>query len=232
MWETRRAAEKALTQSLHPYSKLLEEAFTSVDTYVDRLERIDEPFARVCALVLVKGRNLALGCFSLSLDALAQEAGALFRPLIESLELLEYLKQDPKRVAEALEERLPKAGKISQRIQGRFKGLRNYLNTHASHLSVTPEAMGHLVDFKAARLRKKQLYSEPVLRRNLRTLLALLVRLCIAAVDCILVAEERADHLLTESVADLNRRTLELIDQRSVGEGLQGSSARRSENAQ
>ena len=215
MWETRRSAEQALSQSLRPYSDLLSEAFASVDVCVGRLERVAAPFGCVCALVLIKARNLTLACYSLSLDALAQEAGALFRLLIESLELLEYLRQDPQRVTETLEDRLPKAGVIAQRIQGKFKRLREYLNAHASHLSVSPEAMGHLVDPTVGQLRTIQPYSEPVLRGNLRTLLAVVVCLAIEAANCVSLAECRVDDAFADSVDDLKRRASELFEDRS-----------------
>lgn len=116
MWETRRLAEQALGQSLSPFSDLLDEAFASVDDGIGRLEQVDTPFGRVCSLVVIKARNLVLACYSLSLDGLAQESGAIFRVLIESLELLQYLREDPQRVIEVLENRLPQAGVIAQRI--------------------------------------------------------------------------------------------------------------------
>jgi hypothetical protein len=156
---------------------------------VDRLEKLDQPFGRVCALVLLKTRNLGLGCYSLCLDGLAQEAGALFRPLLEGLELLVYFRLEPTRINEALEERLPKAGDIARKIEGKFKGVRDHLNRHASHLSVAPEAMAHFIDFRAGWLRLVQPYNEGILRRNLRTLLAVLVWLAIEAVNCISVGE-------------------------------------------
>lgn len=96
MWETRRLAEQAIVKSLRPFSGLLNEAFASVDDSVGRLEQAETQFGRVCALVVIKGRNLALACYSLSLDALAQESGAIFRVLIESLELLQYLRGIPR----------------------------------------------------------------------------------------------------------------------------------------
>jgi len=156
-----------------------------------------------------------MACYSLSLDALAQEAGALFRPLLESLELLQYLRLDTKRVDEALEDRLPKAGVIAQKIQGKFKNLRDYLNTHASHLSVSAEAMGHLLDFKEGHVRTVQPFSEPVLQRNLATLLAVMAWLSIEGVNCVSVAEGRIDDALGDSVEDLKDRALALIDQRN-----------------
>ncbi len=215
LWSTRRQAERALNEGLEPFAGLLDEAFSVLDDCVDRLERLDQPFGRVCALVLIKARNLGLGCYSLSLDALAQEAGALFRPVLECLELLTYLMLDPTRINEALEDRLPKAGVIAQRIEGKFKGLRDYLNAHASHLSVSPEAMAHLVDLQAGRLRPVQPYSEAVLRGNLRTLLAVLIWLAIEAVNCTSIGEGNVDDALGDTVEDLKRRAFVLFDQPS-----------------
>lgn len=215
LWNTRRQAERALTEGLEPFAGLLNEAFSALDDCVDRLERLEKSFGRVCALVLIKARNLGLGCYSLSLDALAQEAGALFRPALECLELLTYFRLDPTRIDEALENRLPTAGVIAQRIEGKFKGLRDYLNTHASHLSVAPEAMAHLIDFRAGRLRPVQPYNEGVLRRNLRTLLAVLIWLAIEAVNCVSVEEDNVDDDLADRVEDLKRRAFILFDQPS-----------------
>lgn len=213
LWEARRQAVAALGEELKPFADLLSETFAAVDHGIARLESIDQPFGRVCALVLVKARNLGLGCYSLSLDALAQEAGALFRPLIECLELLLYFRLDPSRVNESLEDRLPKAGVIAQRIEGKFKGLREYLNTHASHLSLSPEAMMHLVDFKAGRLRPVQAHNTAVLRQNLRTLLAVMMWLAIEAANCTSVGSGIVDHEFGDTVEDIKRRAFLLFDE-------------------
>ena len=152
LWSTRRGSQRALEADLKPLADLLGEAFATVDECVARLDGLDSSFGRVTALVLIKGRNLGLGCYSLSLDALAQEGGALFRPFIETVELLTYFRLDPRRVDEALEERLPKAGEIARRIGAGLKELRTYLNAHASHLSVSEHSMRHLIDVSAGRL--------------------------------------------------------------------------------
>ena len=212
LWKTRRQAEAALNEELKPFAALFDETFAAVDHCIGRLETLDNPFGRVSALVLIKARNLALGCYSLSLDALAQEAGALFRPLVECLELLMYFRLDPARVDEALEDRLPKAGVIAQRIDGKFKRLRDYLNTHASHLSLSPETIAHLVDFKARRLRPGQVHNVAVLRQNLRTLLAVLIWLALEAANCTSVGSGAVDHALGDTVEDIKRRAFELFD--------------------
>lgn len=212
LWSTRRQAEAALNEDLKPLATLLDEALAAIEDCIGRLETLEHPFGRVSALVLTKARNLALGCYSLSLDALGQEAGALFRPLLECLELLTYFRLDPARIDEALDDRLPKAGVIAQRIEGKFKRLREYLNTHASHLSLSPEAMAHLVDLRAGRLRPVQVHNPTILRENLRTLLAVLIWLAIEAANCTSVAAGAVDHGIGDSVEDLKRRAFLLFD--------------------
>lgn len=210
---TRQQAEIALNEELKPLGILIQEAFSSIDECASRLESFDNAFGRVTALILIKGRNLALGCFSLSLDALAQEAGALFRPLIECLELLTYLRMDPARVDEVLEDRLPTAGVIAKKIEGKFKHLREYLNTHASHLSLSPYAIAHLFDLKVGKLRRVQVHNSNVLKRNLCTLLAVLIQLAIEAANCTNVGASSYDQVLCDRIEDLKNRAFLQFDE-------------------
>jgi len=173
LWDTRQLSQAALAGELQKEAELLREAFEIVDNCVERLETIDTPFARVVALITIKARNLALGSYSVLLDALGQEAGALLRPLVEALELLRYLRLDPTRVEEALARRLPTAGAIAQRIDGEFRELRQYLNSHASHLSLDPVAVRQLIDFQQLRLRPVQPLRVEVLRKNMHVLFAI-----------------------------------------------------------
>jgi hypothetical protein len=212
LWETRRQAETALRKELKPFADLLDETFGAVDRCIASLETLDNPFGRVCALIVVKARNLGLGCYSLSLDALAQESGALFRPLIECLELLTYLRLDPHRIDEALQDRLPTAGVIAQKIEGRLKGLRDYLNRHASHLSLSPEAMMLLIDFKTGQVRSIQAHNAAVLRQNLRTLLVVLIWIAIEGANCTSVDTGVVDHALGDTVEDIKKRAFLLFD--------------------
>jgi hypothetical protein len=207
MWETRTLAEQALDSSLMHFRDLLSEAFDSVDRSVSRLEQADTPFGRICALVTIKAKNLAMACYSLSLDALAQESGAIFRVLIEALELLQYLREDPKRVTEALDGRLPKAGEIAKRIKGNLQKLRDHLNAHASHLSVGPESMRHLLDFNARQHRTAQPYSESVFRTNLATILTVVLWLATEAATCASIAKGEANDPEAEKIDDLKGRS-------------------------
>lgn len=90
--------------------------------------------------------------------------------------------------------------------------MRDYLNAHASHLSVAPEAMMQLIDFRAERLRLVQPYNEGALRRNLRILLAVLVWLAIEAVNCISVGEGNVEGDLADKVEEFKWRALRVID--------------------
>ena len=215
LWGARDEAERVLADELKPFVVLLDEAFRALDDCVDHLVSLNSPYGRVCGLVMIKARNLGLGCYSLSIDALAQEAGALFRPLLECLELLEYFRREPTRIDEALDNRLPKAGVIAQRIGGQFKSLRDHLSSHASHLSLDPESMRHLIDFNSGKLLPVQGHSTSVLRENLRTLLAVLVWLDIEAANCTLVSATSIDRAFADRVEDIKRRAFLLFDERT-----------------
>lgn len=212
LWSTRRASEKAMEGDLKPYVDLLDEVFSYLHLCARRLENAGNSFGRVCALVTIKSRNLSLSCYSLSLDAHAQESGAIFRLLLEALELLTYLRLDPRRADEARDGRLPKPGEIARRIGGHFAEMRAWLNTHASHLSVSPDAMQHIVVLTDDKLRIDQPFNLAVLRQNLRTLLSVLVWLSIEAVNCVSVAEDKIAHELGNQVEDTKRRAFLLFE--------------------
>jgi hypothetical protein len=130
LWTIRDASNAALLTTLRPLADLLERAFSRVDEAVDYFQKFmlpaSAPDGRVCALTVIKGRNLALGCYSLALDGLAQESGALLRPLLEAIELLVYLRTVPGSIEQALEEKLPRAHEIAKATGGPFKELRGY----------------------------------------------------------------------------------------------------------
>lgn len=212
LWEVRQQSILALDGELKPLGAMIAEALDLIDGCALRLEDLKEPSGLVCALVLAKARNLAVGCYSLSLDALGQEGGALFRPLIECLEMLTYFKLEPRRIDEALEDRLPSAGVIAQQIGGSFKNLRAYLNSHASHLSIHPEAMKHLIDLGRGRLRLVQTHSVAVLRQNLGTLLVALTWLAAEALNCLSSLGGSVDDEDAARAEDIKRRALQLFE--------------------
>jgi hypothetical protein len=145
-------------------------------------------FARVCALTTTKGRNLLLGCHSLALDGLAQESGALLRPLLESVELLSYFRLNPNRVDEALDENLPSAGKVAKAIEGQLQFLRDYLNKQASHFRFGYHSIFHLLDRQTMTIKPVESHSQNVLKANLTVLTAFMSFLALEAAACLFVA--------------------------------------------
>lgn len=213
LWSTRDKALLALGGPLREEANALREAFSLVDDCIQQLLFLDTPLSRVSALTAVKSRNLALGCYGLCLDGLAQEAGALFRPLIETIELMVYLRLDPARVEEAFGGQLPSAGTIARRIEGKFMDLREYLNVHASHYSFTPESMKHLVDFSKGTfdLRVVQPHSDPVLKRNLHTLLAIYFRVAVESLMILGVDGQGVDPGLIDRGKSLRVRFCQVV---------------------
>lgn len=187
MWETREKAIDALKTKLHPEASLICEGFELIEDIIQSFNDMPNPtnFSRVCMVVLIKARNLSQGIFSLALDGLAQESGALLRPLIECFELLQYLYEDPKRVEEAINGKLPQAGDIAKKINGGNKDLREHLNRYASHFSLHIESLKHVVNLRDGSIKVKQPYTENVLKTNLSFLFLFLVQLSFPAANCL-----------------------------------------------
>jgi hypothetical protein len=213
LWATREQAQAALDTELASERAVLDDGFAAVDEVIGRLEASANPtaFSRIAALVTVKGRRLALGCYSLMLDGLAQEGGALMRPLIEVIDLLQYLALDPARANAVLEGRLPKAGEIAQQVEGRFKPLRDHLNDHASHFRVTFDSIRHLVDWDAGKLKPVQPPSAANLRTNAEMFFVMLFFLTVAAGDCLQVNTAHKAGELADRVEAWRRRGLQVF---------------------
>jgi hypothetical protein len=187
----RSQAVAELTSVLAGEAQTIEEHFAAVDEYIGALQDTSggSALGRVAALTAAKGRHLALGCYSLILDGLAQESGALLRPLIEAIELLVYLSEDSQAVDEAVCGKLPKAGEIARKINGRFKPLREHLNANSSHFDLSYESLGHIVQFGDAVVIKTSPRFEPdTLKINLETIRVFLRILASAAERCLALA--------------------------------------------
>ena len=116
LWITREGSLNALKSKLSIEARYIKKGFTIIDTLLHIFEdNKSDNFCMVCNFVLLKGKNFSFSIYSLSLDGLAQEAGALLRPAIECTELLDYFCTDPKRIKEALENKLPSAGDIAKK---------------------------------------------------------------------------------------------------------------------
>lgn len=164
-----------------------------VDRCVDEYETMSasDTYARVCGLTLLKAKNLSLGAFSLLLDGLGQEAGALLRPMIEYIELLTYLRRFPEQAENAATNKLPSAGERAKAIEGKYQELRKHLNEHASHSSYSSYSLAHLLtpDFS---FRKMQQFVPVVVDQNMRDLavqVLILQREAVLTLDLILPTE-------------------------------------------
>ena len=214
LWNTRDKAIQELGGLLKDEAEVLCQAFSLLDDCIARLEseHSSEAFSRVCALTLIKARNLLLGSYSLSIDGLAQEAGALLRPFIEAFEQMVYFNEDPKRIEEALHGCLPKAGEIAKRIQGQFKGLREHLNQNASHFGLTYESTKHLIDWNTLKFKPVQPYSRTVLRTNLKSIFTFLVFLNVQAVDSLCNLRDNSVNELASRGEACKKKGFELFD--------------------
>lgn len=182
LWATRKLAEQALAVNLKQGADAIQEAFTVLDECLQELAKADTPFTRACTLSCKKGRRLGLGCYSLILDGLAQEAGALLRPMIESIEQLRYFREDPTRASKAAPGKMPSAGAIAKAIQGEFKPFRDALNVDASHCGFSEESTRHIQDFQDRALTTFD--GEAPLQNNLRHLFMFLMLLATEAAQC------------------------------------------------
>jgi len=190
LWRTREASVRALAGRLKIQSDYLEEAFTLVDELLDVYQQNigRSEFLDVCGAATTKGRNLALGLFSLCLDGLAQEGGALLRPLVECIEKLEYFWKDPERAKEATLAQMPSAGTIAGKIESPYRNLREYLNDHASHFGFGYDSVKHLVDWTVPTWRKQQPFVVEKMKVNLRMVFAFVASLTIQSASCLSVA--------------------------------------------
>lgn len=170
MWQARTEALTYL-RHLHPLKiAVIDDTFMLFDACIDAYKNSEsqETYCRVCATSLVKAKNFALGAYSLILDGLGQEAGALIRPMIEYTELLTYFGRFPEKVQLAIDNRLPKAGERAKEIKSVYQQFRRHLNQEASHSSFSDHAIAHVFENNTGRIRKFQKMVPHILERNLR----------------------------------------------------------------
>ena len=206
IWSTREQSLAWLGNELLQESKVVQEGFDHLGMFVELFQHIGDKegesqvgqFCRICIVTLAKFNRLILGCYSLMLDALAQESGALLRPLIETYELLVYFRQDISRINELLEDRLPSAGVIGKRITGDYQNLREHLNDNASHFSYKIGSVQPLFS-EDAKIKLMPTPNLEVLRINLQLLNTFQVFVLIESVNCLFAigydANSRADEI-------------------------------------
>lgn len=192
LWSTRAASSEALASTLKPQADCLEQVFALIDEGIGRLYPFDayaavegRELAAVAAPIAIKGRNLTLGIYSLILDGLAQEAGALLRPLLEVIEMLSYV-QDRAHLAGIMDGKKPSAGIIAKAVGSGFKDLREALSLHAAHLGLSDVSLGHVINFAAPMpiLTIVQPYREANVRKNLLELFTFAIRLAAETANC------------------------------------------------
>lgn len=206
LWQSRKQSLEWLSTKLAEQNSLVEKGFELLDICIALLNQyskistneLNGRFARVVNFTLAKTHNLLLGSYSMMLDALAQEAGALLRPILEAYELLTYFRLEPSRVDKAIDGKLPKSGDIAKKVKGEFQDLRGYLNTHASHLSFGYESARHLLDYQTFEIKAVQVQTVDVFKNNLSTLNAVQVLVVAEAIRCLDVLGHTPESLLGE----------------------------------
>jgi hypothetical protein len=177
LWAARKDSLAHL-QAKHP-SRLavLNRAFILLDLCVDAFaaKSCESKYAEICGIALLKLKHLAIGSYSLILDGLGQETGALMRPMIEYAELLTYFRLFPESVNMVNSSELPKAGERAKAIGGIYKAYRDHLNTHASHSSFSNYSLSHLREPETGKLKKMQRMVPHVLEANVRDLVVQLM---------------------------------------------------------
>lgn len=177
LWQTRTNAI-AYLQGEHPERLACGiRIFDLLDQCISEFESgaTGNAYARLCGLSLLKLKNLALGSYSLILDGLGQETGALMRPMLEYAELLTYLRMFPEEVDKAFEDKLPKAGKRAEKIGGIYQKYRDHLNDHASHSSFSDYSISHLLEPSTLKFKKLQRMVPNVLDTNYLDLVVILL---------------------------------------------------------
>ncbi len=205
IWFAREKSFDWLNNELKSEAELLREGFDYLESFVSLFEKIGEnegenevgQFSRIGSVTLAKFSHLLIGCYSLTLDGLAQESGALIRPLIETYELLVYFRQDKTRINQVLNGKLPSAGNIGKRISGDYKDLRAHLSKNASHFSYGIDSIRHLFD-NNNKIKPVPNHSLDVLYTNLQLLNAFQIFILIEAVKCLLAVEFDANTLADE----------------------------------
>jgi hypothetical protein len=205
IWVTREQSMSWLNNQLTQESETIKQGFEFLNKGINLFEKIGNSegdtlvgkFSRICAITLAKSSNLLLACYSLALDALSQESGAVLRPLLETYELLIYFRLNPSRVDEAIQGNLPLAGEIAQKISSPHKSFRKYLNDNASHFSYHSDSVRHLYD-NNVRIKSLPTHSLDVFRVNLSLLNAFQVFVAIEAANCLFAAGVDANVLANE----------------------------------
>jgi len=212
MWECRTKSLNALENSLKDNGLIIYEGFKIIDELINKFEALSNQnlFPEVCGIILLKGKKYCLSLFTSLLDGFGQEAGALLRPSIECYELFTYIRTDPNRINEIIEDKLPSAGERAKIIGGQFKEIRDYLNSNASHFSFSGDSIRHLYDLEKDSFRKKQEFNEDVFVRNLKIIYSLQVMLIHESFESLKIIHDLPKEL-HKNISDWNKKGNEIF---------------------
>ena len=219
IWTTRSEALAYLNERQPSRVDVVLRTFELLDDTIDAFDAAppETAYPRICGLTLLKAKNLALGAYSLVLDGLGQESGALLRPMIEYVELLTYFRLKPEMTERAVENSLPKAGERAKAIEGMFKDFRDHLNREASHSSFSRYSIGHLFERDTFSFKKRQRMVPTVLERNLRDLVVQLHNLLDEAILTLEYSERSKSVEIAVQADRLKRRMFDVFDLNSAG---------------
>lgn len=214
LWTTRESALQALRTDLARECELLDRAFQQLEYFAQRLGdfRPETPFTRITALVAVKARNLAQASYSLVLDGLGQESGAIVRVWLEANELLGYIRRDPERTSQIVEGNLPKAGARAKLIDSAMQPVRTALSNTAAHFSFETESWLHIVDARTGGVRTRQEFRQDILRENLGTTFALLFGTIKEAALCLNAARGSIEEEVVRKLDQLRKEGITLFN--------------------
>ena len=178
LWATREKSLRLLETELAVERQLMDQAFQQLEYLAQRLDALEPAtaFSRCSALIAAKARCLAQACYSLALDALGQESGAIARVWMEATQLLTYIRLDPTRAEAVMAGKVPNAGAIAKQIDSPFMNLRRLWNVTASHIGFEPDAWLHLVDWRTEQIRTRPVLKARTLRTNIGDIFALLTQ--------------------------------------------------------
>jgi len=218
LWAERSRALEALKGELAVENALIERAFQLLEDIAQALpvQATNNVFGSIAALVTAKGLALGRGTWSLMLDSLGQEAGAISRPWVEAVELLMYLRKDPAHLKQVVEGTLPSAGERAKAIGGFAKPLRDHWNLSASHIGTEAETWAHMFNLKTATVKTRFRYSEAVLRGNMKILFGMLAWNITEASLCLRAPHGRMPQPLARQVDSLISEDLQVFDHPST----------------
>jgi hypothetical protein len=209
LWETRTLSLRALVTDFSLEGEIIARSFDLVDKTIARFEEVrkyvsnaENPFFYFCGCALAKGRRLCLGKYGLGLDGLSWEAGALSRTLLEVIEKLHWLKDDPSRVRNLVGGKSPRSGKVARSVGSPFQDARSHLSEMASHFALSPEVVNMLTDSTTGHLRATARFNRTELYETLRGLFTEILQLLIAAVGCLAIGGE-PNHDLADELESL-----------------------------